>query len=135
MTGVIIGYVVYLTVSLFNGELLLNVMDFISIYLPWLEPQVYEAFPSIAERVTAASKHDSEVKRQTDGSDSLRSSKPKHTSSLFDDRASQVGHIVGADMSMSSGPSQPNYESTGQTPSGSTFADFGTGIRSSNVVS
>ncbi|RYH30182.1 hypothetical protein EON65_06015 [archaeon] len=112
----IIGYVFYLVISLFNGELLVNTADFMKEYVPAVELWLISQFPTLETRNSRESemgtKHSNTSKKDRAGG-----------TALFDDRTSSVGHIVSGDMAMTSHSFPTTYDSTGHTD----FADFGTG--------
>lgn len=130
--GVIIGYVVYLTVSLFNGTLLINTVDFLAFYAPVSEAYLMETFPSLhSSRQSTSPSFDAAAPPRGSHEGSSLSRHKNQLAMVFDDRESEVGpigHINGGDMAMTSsssasGSANPNYNSTGHTTGA--FADFG----------
>lgn len=137
--GVIIGYIVYLSIALCNGELLYQTIDFVSIYLPGMESYILDLFPTFRKDSVASSQldhrpsfsHQSSVEIEANEASNLQKKgrDRRAATKLYDDResvAGSIGHIVGGDMSMSMA-NQTTYNSTGRTAN--TFADFGTTFR------
>lgn len=113
----IIGYVFYLVISLFNGELLENTADFMKVYLPSFEIWLISQFPSLETR----NSKESELGKPSSTS---RRGAGAAGNGLYDDRTTQMGHIMSGDMAMTPHSFPTTYDSTGLT--GGSFADFGT---------
>jgi hypothetical protein len=123
LLGVIIGYVVYLCVTLFSGDLLHNTINFLSVYYPTGETILRETFrSSLASRPskTTDPEKQSQAMRQSRENSVLH----RHHSSLFDDTVRGGDHIIVGDMAMTSDHTHTTYDSTGHTN-----ADFGTAFR------
>jgi hypothetical protein len=107
--------------------LLLNTLNFLSVYFPTGEVILRETFrSSLASR---PSNKTTDVERQNSTIQNIRQSRDnsvlqRHHSSLFDDTVRGGDHIVAGDMAMTSDNNHSNYESTGHT-----HADFGTAFR------
>jgi hypothetical protein len=85
---VLLGYIVYLSVALFTGELLENTVDLFVSYYPHWESYLYDLFNLHERMQTRKSRHSTISK---DGGPGIRSQ------SLFDDE-NKNPIIVGADM-------------------------------------
>lgn len=145
--GVIIGYVVYLSVSFFTGELFENAIDFLIDYFPRSRSYFEARFAlhrggnssrrqSVARHTDASGNPSHSLFDHTQGSGaggSLSSGQPSLSSQPHNDDRQSNGssHVMAADMSMSGsdplGP-QPHLDDTSR-PS-QTFADFGTSFNS-----
>lgn len=135
--GVVIGYVVYLSVTFFTGELWENTIDFLILYMPFTERYFQERLLMRRERLKSKQRPSSHVT-------SLSGSFMDHTQSghggdggdnstaLYDDRDS-MHHINHADMSMGTNDvvSQPDdhphhHHHHDSTRPSQMYPDFGT---------
>lgn len=125
----IIGYVVYLVVALFNGELFFETMDFLAFYLPALHAYLIDTFPWVSNRVTLRETQGKIHAQKEEGAKGSRHNKEQVAAAVFTLRDSCFSATNLGDMAMTS--AVPNYNSTGITDAKVTFADFGMDIRES----
>jgi hypothetical protein len=106
--GVLLGYIVYLSVALFTGELLENTIDLFVSYYPHWESYLYDLF-NLHERMQTRRS------RQSTLSKSGIPSQP-----LFDDE-NKNAIIVGADMGTLTHSMQETLASGGREDQGADF--------------
>lgn len=127
----LLGYIVYLSISLCTGELFENIVEFLVMYFP-----EYEAYYRSFLPPPPPPREDSSHNRSIRESRASQSRSRRVSTSLFDDikRDGELPeHIVGADMAMSEAPYHHDQESTTLIPSttknGDSFVDFNMDFR------
>lgn len=120
--GVVIGYVVYLSVSLFTGVLYDNVIDFLVLNLPFTEKY-------FQERLSSRSKHN--IKESTLSHSFMDHSQAMHLPSdgIYENSTHSAHHIAHADMSMgTSNFSEQLSSAMEEVRPSQLIPDFGTDI-------
>jgi hypothetical protein len=133
----LLGYIVYLAVSFFSGELLENTLTIFLIYFPSYEDYLLEKLSMREKMKLRKSRQSNEIKRisqLTAGSGSLSNRVTHRTAggsshALFDD-AETPPHIIGAEFTMShTSHDYQQSESRHEHDHDSITADFTMGFR------